>query len=115
MCLPDAEVPGGNGSIAEAVTPQRLIDYVTGQTDGGDRVYSWGDADSDGDGIGDCDDSDESVGPGETCGTTEHLAAAVSGPMATGGGLVAVRGDSETVMILNTPPSSEGGASVLVA
>jgi hypothetical protein len=111
VCLPDSEVPGGNGSIEDAVTPKRFVDYVTGQRDGDGRVYSWGERGSRG--SGDCDDSGGSVGPGGLCGETGHLAAAVSGPMATGGGLAAVRGGDGTVGVVNSPPSAEGGASVL--
>lgn len=114
VAVPDAEVPGGEGSIEEVVTPQRLIEYVTGQSDGSSRVYSWGDADSDGDGIGDCDDGDGAIFPGAVCGDSDHLSAAISGPVATGGTLEAVRASDGTVLILNTPPTAERGASVLV-
>lgn len=115
VTLPDAAVPGGNGSIASAVTPKRLVDYVTGQSDGGGRVYSWGDADSDGDGIGDCDDSDDSVEPGTVCGTTEHLVADVTGPTATGGGLEVVRGSDGMVTVVSTPPTADGGRATVCA
>jgi len=114
VAVPDAELPGGNGSLAEAVTPKRLVDYVTGQSGGSSRGYSWGDVDSDGDGLGDCDDADEAIRPGAVCGESDHLSAAVSGPVATGGGLEAVRASDGTVVVLNTPPTAERGASVLV-
>lgn len=118
VCLPDAEVPGGGESIAAAVTPERLMDYVTGQSDGGGRVYSWGDADSDGDGVGDCDDSDDSVEPGDSgdsgdagalCGQTDHLAADLTGPTATGGSLEALRSPGGSVLLVNSPPEADGG------
>lgn len=112
VCLPDAEVPGGNGSIVETVTPKRFIDYVTGQTDTGGRVYSWGDADSDGDGIGDCDDREESGSPGAVCGRTEHLLAAISGPTATGGRLEVVRASDGTLLVVNSPPEVESGRPI---
>jgi hypothetical protein len=109
VCLPNAEVPGGNGSIRDAVTPKRLIDYMAGRADGsGGSVYVWGDADSDGDGVGDCDDRDESGSPGEVCGTSEHLAA-ISGPMATGGSLEVLRGADGSVAVVNSPPEADGG------
>jgi len=38
LCLPGAEVPGGNGCIREAVTPERLIDCMTGRSVSGGRV-----------------------------------------------------------------------------
>jgi hypothetical protein len=115
VSLPDAEVPGGNGSIEAAVTPERLVDYVTGQSDGGGRVYSWGDPDSDGDGIGDCDDSDPSVEPGTVCGTTDHLVADVTGPTATGGRLEVVRASDGTVTVVNTPPEADSGPATVCA
>ncbi len=109
VCLPDADVPGGGGSIAAAVTPRRLVDYVTGQADGGGRVYSWGDADSDGDGLGDCDDSDRASDPGAVCGKTEHLVADVTGPTATGGSLEVLRPGDGTVLVANSPSGTDGG------
>ena len=115
VCLPDAEVPGRSESIAAAVTPQRLIDYVTGQSDGAGRVYSWGDTDSDGDGLGDCDDSAEASEPGAVCGATAHLVADVTGPTATGGSLAVVRGGDGTVTVINTPPETDGGPATVCA
>jgi hypothetical protein len=114
-CVPDAEVPGGNGSIAEELTRERLVDYVTGRSDGAGRVYSWGDADSDGDGLGDCDDEDGDVRPGTLCGTTPHFVADISGPTATGGSLEVVRGSDETVTVVNTPPEADGGPATVCA
>lgn len=106
ICLPDAEVPGGNGSIREAVTPKRFIDYLTGRSDTDGRVYTWGSGTAAADGGGDCDD-------GGVCGSP-HLSAALSGPVSNGGGLVASRQSDGTLMVVSSPPSSEGGASTLV-
>jgi hypothetical protein len=114
--LPDAEVPGGNGSIREEVTPERLIAYLTGESDGEGKVYSWGKSEYAGsDGGGDCDDTDPDVYPGAVCGTTPHFVSEVSGPVSTGGGLVAERSEDGHVVVTvkNTPPSADG-ASVLV-
>jgi hypothetical protein len=109
VCLPDAEVPGGNGSIREEVTPERLIAYLTGESDGEGRVYSWGPSKTAGsDGGGDCDDSDSDVYPGAVCGTTPHFIAEVSGPMATGGGLEVVRSDDGSVFLLSGDRSADG-------
>ena len=118
VCLPDAEVPGGDGSIREAVTPERLFAYLTGQSDGEGRVYAWGKnprGSSGPDEGGDCDDTDSDVYPGAVCGTTPHFVSEVTEPVSTGGGLVAERSDDGHVVVTvtNTPPS-DGGASVLV-
>jgi hypothetical protein len=115
VCVPDAEVPGGNGSISGEVTPQRLVDYLTGRSDGAGRVYSWGDADSDGDGLGDCDDEDGDVRPGTLCGTTPHFVADISGPIATGGSLEVARESDGMVTIINTPPETDGGPATVCA
>ena len=112
VCLPDAEVPGGNGSIDAAVTPQRLVNYITGRGDGDGRVYSWGN-EVVSDGSGDCDDSGGTGGPGATCGATEHLAAAVSGPTSTGGSLEVIRADDGTVVVINSPPEADGAPAAV--
>lgn len=115
VCIPDAEVPGGNGRLRDEVTPRRFIDYMTGRTGGGSggSVYAWGDSKSAaGDETGDCDDGDDSVRPGDVCGSP-HLSAAVSGPTATVGGLSSTRGSDGTVVVVNDPPQAEGGASLL--
>lgn len=112
VCLPDAEVPGGNGSIEEAVTPERLLSYLTGETTGEGRVYSWGTPKADSDGGGDCDDDDSRIYPA-VCGTTPHLVADVTGPMSTGGGIDALRVSDGTLLVSNAP-TTERGASVLV-
>ena len=117
ICLPDAEVPGGNGSIAEAVTPKRLIDYITGQSDGGGRVYSWGTPKAgpgDPDTSTDCDDDDPGVSPGAVCGTTPHFVADVSGPTATGGGMEVIREDGEIVLVRSSNESSRMQIEILM-
>ena len=117
VCLPDAEVPGGNGSIEEAVTPERLFAYLTGRSDGEGRVYAWGKnphGSSGPDESGDCDDDDSTVSPGAVCGETPHFVAEMTGPVATGGGLVAERAADGHVVVTNSPPSAEDGASVVV-
>lgn len=116
VCLPDAEVPGGNGSLAEEVTPRRFIDYITGRAASGSEgtVYAWGNdlKTASGNGGGDCDDRDTRIRPGDVC-TPRHLASAVSGPFNTGGGLRSVRTDVD-VTVVNDPARAEAGASVLV-
>ena len=117
VCLPDAEVPGGNGSIREEVTPERLIAYLTGEADGEGRVYSWGKSEYAGsDGGGDCDDTDPDVYPGAVCGTTPHFVSEVSGPVSTGGSLEVVRGEGGTVTVVSIPPTvDDKSAKVCVA
>jgi len=116
VCLPDAEVPGGNGSLAEEVTPKRFIDYMTGRAAGDGNVYAWGRSEvaetASGNGGGDCDDTDPAIHPGDVCMPT-HLSSAVSGPVDTGGGLRSVRADA-TVTVINDPPRADSGASILV-
>ncbi|WP_254921870.1 hypothetical protein [Halorubrum sp. Eb13] len=117
VCLPDAEVPGGNGSIEEAVTPERLFAYLTGRSDGEGQLYAWG-SNSAGlsgpDESGDCDDDDSTVSPGAVCGATPHFVAEMTGPVATGGGLVAERAADGHVVVTNSPPSAKAGTSVVV-
>jgi len=117
VCLPDAEVPGGNGSLREEVTPERLFAYLTGQSDGEGQLYAWGKSEYAGpDEGGDCDDTDSDVYPGAVCGTTPHFVAEVAGPVATGGSLEVVRGEGGTVTVVNTPPTvDDKSAKVCVA
>jgi len=113
VCLPDAEVPGGNGSIREAVTPERLFAYLAGQAGEG-QVYAWGRSRVASENSGDCDDSDAERLPGAVCGASPHFVADVSEPVATGGGLVAERGADGHVVVTNSPPSAGDGASIMV-
>ncbi len=110
VCLPDAEVPGGNGSIREAVTPDRLLSYLTGESAGDGRVYSWGTPKAGPDGGGDCDDTEREIFPGAACGTTPHFVAEVSEPTATGGGLEVVRAEDGPVLVVSSPPGADGGS-----
>ena len=115
VCLPDAEVPGGNGSLREAVTPERLIAYLT-NGDGGALLSRADSKSRAGEGGGDCDDDDPSNHPGAVCGTTPHFVAEVSEPTATGGRIEVVRSGDGTVTVLNTPPTAEdASAKVCVA
>ncbi len=110
VCLPDAEVPGGSGSIRKEVTPERLIAYLTG--DG--SVAGLSKAGSKKSRGGDCDDTASDVYSGALCGTTPHFVAEMTGPVATGGGIVAERATDGHIVVMNSPPSAEAGASVVV-
>jgi hypothetical protein len=115
VSLPDAEVPGGNGSIREAVTPKRVIDYITGQSGargkGGREDSSEHIEFNHGVGGGDdCDDSDGDIYPGDVC-PSPHLSADVSAPIATGGTLEVLRGDDGTVFVVNSSSEPDVGAS----
>ena len=111
VCLPDAELPGGNGSIREAVTPQRFIDYITGGEDGGEYgdilidgvplVFDFGAA-PDADGGSPCAVTDD----GQVVCWSPHLSAAISESTSTGGSLEVLRGDEMTVLVSDrTAPS----------
>jgi hypothetical protein len=108
VCLPDAEVPGGNGSIREAVTPERLVAYLTGEFDGEGRVYSWGTPKAGSEGGGDCDDNERDVFPAAVCGTTPHFVADVTGPVSTGGGMEVVRTEDGSVFLLSSNRTADG-------
>ena len=113
VCLPDAEVPGGNGSLRAGVTPKRIIDYLTGH--GGGTDHAWGGRiNAAADGGGDCDDEDPGNYPGAVCGSSPHFVAAVTGPVTSGGSLEAVRASDGTLVVMTTGPTSESGPSVLV-
>ena len=109
VCLPDAEVPGGNGSIREAVTPERLLSYLTGESDGDGRVYSWGSPKAGPGETGDCDDDDPTGRPGAACGTSPHFVAEVTGPVSTGGSLEVIRANDGTLLVINSPSEADGG------
>ena len=123
VCLPAAEVPGGNGSLEEEVTPQRFIDYITGRTasDGEGKVYGWGGSPKTVTGGGEDEEDDDRECSEIATGSSEnklicksnHLAAKVSGPFSTGGGLRSARTDVE-VTVVNSPPRAEAGASILM-
>ena len=116
VCLPDAEVPGGNESIRGEVTPERLIEYLTGESDADGRVYSWGRSQAgpgDPNETGDCDDDDPRGSPGAVCGTTPHFVSEVSGPVATGGSLEVIRAEDGTVVVVNSPPEADGGQAAV--
>ncbi len=113
VCLPDAEVPGGNGSIREGVTPKRIMDYLTGEGQGTDHGWG-GNINAAADGGGDCDDGDPDISPGKVCGSSPHFVAEVTEPVGSAGSLEAVRATDGTLVVTSPGPTAEGGASILV-
>jgi hypothetical protein len=86
---------------------------MTGESDAGGRIYSWGTPKAgpgDPDTSTDCDDDDPSNHPGAVCGTTPHLVAEITGPTATGGGLEVVRAEDGSVLVVSSPPGADGGS-----
>jgi hypothetical protein len=109
VCLPDAEIPGGRGSIRDVVTPERFIAYLTG--DGSVAGLSKADSKKSR-GSGDCDDTDPDVYPGALCGTTPHFVAEVTGPVATGGGLEVAQIVDGSAVVTGRSDPDENGAGV---
>ncbi|EJN57529.1 hypothetical protein [Halogranum rubrum] len=114
VCLPDAEVPGGNGSIREEVTPERLIAYLT-DGDGGALLSKSDSKSRTVEGGGDCDDDDADIYPGASCGTTPHFVSDVTGPVATGGVLEVIRAEDGSVLVVSSPPGTDGGSERVCA
>jgi hypothetical protein len=113
VCLPDAEVPGGNGSIRDSVTPEGVLNYLMG--DGSVSGLSKADSKKSRTvGGGDCDDDDPGNHPGAVCGSSPHFVSEVTGPVTGRGGLNAVRADDGTLVVMGLGPAAEGGSSVLV-
>jgi hypothetical protein len=122
VCLPDAEVPGGDESLAGEVTLRRFIDYVTGRADENGKLYAWGSGRTvagDDDDDDECSESVES-GSNEILCKSNHLEANLTGPFDTGGGLVSLsdgNGGPVTVTVVNSPPTvskADTGPPVLV-
>jgi hypothetical protein len=113
LCLPDAEVPGGNGSFRAGVTPKRIMDYLTGHGEGTDHAWV-GRINAAAHGGGDCDDDDPDISPGKVCGSSPHFVAEVTDPVASGGSLEAVRASDGTLAVMSLGPTAEGGPSILV-
>jgi hypothetical protein len=110
VSLPDAELPGGAGDVASAVTPRACVDYLTGRAEADGQVFSWGD--HDGDGFGDCVETGRGGKDGTVCGTSEHFLAALSGPVETGGRIETARTSDGSVVVSNSPPTDGSGQSV---
>lgn len=130
ITLPDARAPRDGLSIESLITPQRLIDFVTGRADEDGNLYSWGTntyetaaavADED-----DGDDDDESCGQHSSGGglSTEQSVYCwggntsqtnVFGPTHTYGSLDVLTSDSGVVVInvTNRPPTASDTKSMV--
>ena len=128
ITLPDARVPRGGPSIESLITPQQLIDFVTGRAEGDGKVYSWGgntyekaaEADED----DEDDEDDESCTQHNTGLPTEnslycwggHTSQTdISGPTHTYGSLDVLTSDSGVVVtnVTNRPPAASDTKSMI--
>ena len=117
ITLPDARVSGGGPSIESLITPEHIIDFVTGRADGDGTLYSWGNNTYEMAAADEDDDDDESC--------TEHTGTlstegeiycwggplsetAISGPTHTYGSLDVLTSDSgvAVVNVTNRPPTA---------
>jgi len=128
ITLPDARAPRGGPSIQSLITPQRLIDFVTGRVDEEGNVYSWG-SNHETTAVGadeDDDDEDESCEQHSSGGglSTEQSVYCwggntsqtnISGPTHTYGSLDVVTSDSGVVVInvTNRPPAASETKSMI--
>ena len=118
ITLPDARVPRGGATLEELITPNRVIQFVTGRVDGEGQLYSWGKNEYDtlaaAEDEPDEDDEDDESCTQTTSGgglSTENQlwcwgsgsATAISEPIHTYGGLEVLRAASG-VGIINSPP-----------
>ena len=127
ITLPDARVSGGGPSIESLITPEHVIDFVTGRVDEGGTLYSWGSntyekavADEDDD---DNDDDESCTGHTGTLSTEETLwcwggplsETGISGPIQTYGSLDVITSDSGVVVInvTNDSPTASDEQSII--
>ena len=129
ITLPDARVPRGGPSIESLITPQRLIDFVTGRADEDGNLYSWGTntyetaaAGAD-DGDDDEDDSCKQHSSGGGLSTEQSVycwggntsQTNISGPTHTYGSLDVLTSDSGVVVVnvTNRPPTASDTKSMV--
>ena len=110
ITLPDARVPQGGPSIASLITPDRLIQFLTGRAvDEDGEIYAWGSNEYD---TGSENDSCEQHAAGRGLSTEESVycwggnsTTAISEPTHTYGNLDVLTSDSG-VVVTNTPPTA---------
>ncbi len=114
ITLPDAQVPRGGPTVAELVTPDQLVQFVTGRLDEDGKIYSWGRSpvsmvavDDDEDDARSCE---QNASGGSTT-TTEtvlycwgsNASISISGPLHTYGSLEVIHSEAG-IGIINSPP-----------
>lgn len=118
ITLPDARVPRGGSTLEELITPNRVIQFVTGRVDGEGTLYSWGKHEYETPAASE-EESDEDDEDDESCEQTasggglstegqvycwgSRSTTAISEPIHTYGGLEVVRSGSG-IGIINSPP-----------
>ena len=117
ITLPDARAPRGGPTVESLITPDRLIEFVTGRADDDGQLYSWGRnrfakaaaADENDD---DEDESCEQHSSGGGLSTEQSVycwgdnsTTAISGPIHTYGSLDVVQ-SSSGVGVINRPPTA---------
>lgn len=126
ITLPDARAPRGGPSLEELITPDRLIQFVTGRADGEGMVYAWGQrkheklaASDDEDTDDDEDDSCEQYASGGGLSTEGHVycwgsssTTAISEPIHTYGNLELIH-SSAGVGVINSPPVATDETSTI--
>lgn len=117
ITLPDARAPRDGTTLETVITPDRLIQYVTGRANDDGSVYAWGSgqdamAAADGNDDDEDDESCEQTGSGGGLSTEGHVycwgdnsTTAISAPVHTYGSL-AVLQSTAGVGIINTPPTA---------
>ncbi len=112
ITLPDARVPRGGPTLEGLITPDRVIQFVTGRGDSEGHVYSWGKNDYQKLAASEDDDDDESCGQttsGSSLSTEGQVycwgnsSTAISEPIHTYGSLEPIQTNGG-IGIINSPP-----------
>ena len=117
ITLPDARVPQGGPSIESLITPDSLIQFLTGRAvDEDGEVYAWGSTEY---GTGNENESCEQHASGGVLSTEESVycwgnssTTAISEPTHTYGTLDVLTSDS-VVVVINTPPTATDEKSMI--
>ncbi len=126
ITVPDARVPRGGPTLKELITPERIIQFITGRADTDGQIYAWGandygklaatDDDEDDD---DEDESCEQHASGGGLSTAGQVycwgsvsQTAISEPIHTYGSLEVVQ-SSSGVGVINSPPVATDEKSMI--
>ncbi|MWV64249.1 hypothetical protein GRS48_05340 [Halorubrum sp. JWXQ-INN 858] len=117
ITLPDARVPRGGPTVEELITPDRVIQFITGRADTDDHVYAWGANEYEE--LAAADDDDDDDDENESCEQTSSgtslstegqvycwgsgSSTAISEPIHTYGSLELIRSPAG-VGVINSPP-----------